>query len=842
MKGMFWIAGILLLLATKTTAQTFGGFPPSTKWKQINTDTARVIYGPGAEWQAQRVAALIHKAAADTPFALGKQLHKINVVLHNRTTLANGYVAWGPFISEFYLVPGSDVFDFGTLPWYENLAVHEYRHVQQYNNFRNGLTKGFYYLFGEEGYAFANSITVPDWFFEGDAVHTETALTPQGRGRLANFWSGYNSLWLENRNYSWAKLRNGSLKDYVPDHYRYGYLLTNYGYQKYGDEFWKKVTQDASAFKGLFYPFQRAVKKYSGVDYNTFRKEAFASYQKKLGNAERSMPHEARVSDTYFPQFISDDSLLYLRSAYNKLPSFYVKDGAGEHWLFRQNISSEQWFSYKRGKIAYTSFSTDPRWTLVDYSDVVVADIKNGSTKRLTRKAKYYTPDFSPSGAKIIAVRINDSLKTELQVLNSEDGTVLQTIKSFDEKYFTNPRFIDEERILVGVRTPDAKMSLQTLDLQSGQWEQLTPSSFHTVGQPSVHGDTAYVTANFFGNDDLFAINLQNKNIYRLSGSFTGTYYPSVSNDSLAYSLFTSSGLQLRKTAIKDLPWTPVNPAAFQNQPFRYPVALEQPVITSAGTRKFAEKPYSKSTGLFHFHSWRPDWADPEFTFSLLGTNILNTFSNEIYYRYNQNEMSHAVGWATSYGGFFPVLTAGAEYNANRVLKTVVRGLIVDQAQVYGGYSIPLSFTRGKTYKFLNFGSSYVFSHTKPVGLYKDSLVADNVNYLSHSISWSQYIPKAVQHINPRLGYTAAVNYRHRLGKEASQVLASGQLFLPSVFPNHSLVLSASIQQTDTLNGFFYNVFSVFSNRFVNARGIRRLFFCKGLAHFGQLSFSHCLS
>lgn len=62
------------------------------------------------------------------------------------------------------------------------------------------------------------------------------------------------------KKYSWMKLRNGSMKDYIPNHYNLGYLLVNYGREKYGDDFWTKVTTDASAYKGLFYPFQTAIK------------------------------------------------------------------------------------------------------------------------------------------------------------------------------------------------------------------------------------------------------------------------------------------------------------------------------------------------------------------------------------------------------------------------------------------------------------------------------------------------------------------------------------------------------------------------------------------------------
>ncbi len=135
-------------------------------------------------------------------------------------------------------------------------------------------------LFGEEGYALAVNASIPDWFFEGDAVYNETVLSKQGRGRLPLFMNAYPALWQAGKNYSWMKLRNGSFKDYVPDHYNLGYPLVNYGYEKYGQDFWGKVTRDASAFKGLFYPFQKAIKKHAGVDYKTFRNEALAYYKK----------------------------------------------------------------------------------------------------------------------------------------------------------------------------------------------------------------------------------------------------------------------------------------------------------------------------------------------------------------------------------------------------------------------------------------------------------------------------------------------------------------------------------------------------------------------------------
>ncbi len=188
MKRLRILTSLLLLASIQINAQQFGGFPPSVKWLQINTDTARIIFPAAVDSQAQQISAILHKIMAERPNSLGSNLRKINIVLHNNTTLANGYVALGPFRSEYYLVPGSDIFEFGANPWYKELAVHEFRHVQQYSNFNKGISKLGSIIFGQEGQALFNALAIPNWFWVCDAVHAETSLTTQGRGRTPYFF------------------------------------------------------------------------------------------------------------------------------------------------------------------------------------------------------------------------------------------------------------------------------------------------------------------------------------------------------------------------------------------------------------------------------------------------------------------------------------------------------------------------------------------------------------------------------------------------------------------------------------------------------------------------------
>src|SRR5258708_1176194 len=173
---------ILVLISTGLFAQQFGGSPPSFHWRQINTDTARVIFPSGMQVQAQQVAAIVHQLSRTTLPTIGGRQHKIDIVFQNQTIIPNGYVGLAPFRSEFQLTPEQNSLDLGSLPWQKLLAIHEYRHVQQYNNYRVGLSKTFYYLFGEGGQPLGNSLALPHWFCGGDSGIRRTLPTPHAPG------------------------------------------------------------------------------------------------------------------------------------------------------------------------------------------------------------------------------------------------------------------------------------------------------------------------------------------------------------------------------------------------------------------------------------------------------------------------------------------------------------------------------------------------------------------------------------------------------------------------------------------------------------------------------------
>lgn len=822
------LGGLLLIQSCSLFCQQFGGNPPSLQWKKIDTDTARIIFPVGLDSQANRIASVVHFLAAQNA-SLGSRLRKVNFLLQNQTTVANGYAGLGPYRSEFFMTPSMNNFELGSLNWIDALAVHEYRHVQQYNNFKQGATDAAYHFFGEDGLSLAVNAAIPDWFFEGDAVYNETVQTQQGRGRIPFFTNQYKALWEGNKKYSWMKLRNGSLKDYVPSHYPLGFLVLHYGNEKYGTDFWKKVIGDAVNFKGVVYPFQNAIKRYAGVSFQQFRENAFSYFQKsdssksnlQLQPTELSFSNFAYHTDYFFPFQLEQDSMLYLKSSYRNRPQFFIKDKDGEHFLREKDISLDEYFSFRNGKIVYAAYQPDIRWGWRNFSNLKIIDIQTGVQKTITHKAKYFSPDISNSGNKIVAVQYGADGKCELHILDASNGTVLKRIADTSISLFTDPKFIDENFVVAAIRNHHGRMALVKVKIEDGSVVPLTPYSYSVLGFLSVDGYKIYFTASYSGNDELYAMDLSSQKIYQLTNTSLGNYFVSAKKNSITYSSFNANGYQLRQSLLTDLLWKEINPIQLSNSANNNLIK----VINGKATyklneilyRNFVSKTYRKTTNFFNFHSWRPNYEDPELTFSLYGENVLNTFQSDLYYLYNQNDRTNAVGFNAVYGALFPFLSAGTQLTLNKKSDS----LRWNQLDSRLGFSIPLNFTSGRFFRYLNFGSNYFLRNE----FYKSTTTTSstiNFSYLSHFITYSQQLQKSKQDIFPKKGIAISLHRTQALTRNSAyQFIGSASVMLPGVVNNHHLILNGSFQQRDTLNP------GLFSNRFSYSRGFTKYYFSR---------------
>ncbi len=819
--GQFLFILIYALMPQLLQAQTFGGNPPSVKWKKVNIPAARIIFPQGIDTTAFKVANIINRINGAVKPTLGYRQKQINIVLQNQTLVSNGYVGLAPFRSEFYLTPEQNSLDLGSLPFAEQLAVHEFRHVQQFNNFDVGLTRAVHLIFGESGQAFANGLSIPNWLDEGDAVYDETLVTRQGRGRLPYFFNDYRVLWAAGKQYSFMKLRNGSYVDLVPDHYPLGYMLVAYGRDNYGSDFWGKAGHDAAAFKSLFYPLQNAVRQYSGQRYSQFTTAALNYFKQQLITPEQqqfdaNLKHLHFKADHIYPVYADDSTLLYKKLSYKKRLVFVMNRNGKEHSIRLSDMTIDDYFDYQKGKIIYMSYRPDVRWGYRDYNELAIIDVATGGQRRITRKTKYFAPAFSATGDTIVTVQIGPSGKSFLHLLNAVNGHLIQAVPNPDQLIYTYPKFYNSHTLIAAVRRPSGEMAVALIHIPSGKTDYLTESSFTPISFPVLQKDTLYFTAVASASDRLYALAVQSRKLYRLTNdsiqASLGNYQPAVSKGKIAWVNPTVAGYQLHQVNKNRLHLQevarlmPLSNFGVRN--------LQQDsaahiIDSNFAAQPLSERKYPRFTHPFNFHSIFPYFDDPNYTLSLEGQNILNTFTTELAFTYNRNEQYKKIDFNAAYGAWFPYLFGGVSYTFDRrgFATRLNQNIYWNEKAVQAGLQLPFNFTAGTHYTHLSLQSSINYAGTDVQAAYQQYL-PKSYTYADNTVSFSTYVQQPKQNIYPHWAQTLTLNYKGSVSSlDARQFLATGNFYFPGLAANHSIVINAAWQQRSHRNDIYTNDF-----------------------------------
>ena len=193
-----FLIGVSFFIVSHLTGQQH---PPNIKWIKTETPHFKVIAPVELSKQLNETANMLEYIYTPVSKSLSKPEKKLNVFLFNQSVLSNGYVALAPTYSAYYHTPFQDANTVGGADWMQSLALHEYRHYVQFHKLNDGLTYVASSIIGDYGQAFLMNWSVPAWFFEGDAICSETALSAGGRGRLPAFTRDIRALELEDKRY-----------------------------------------------------------------------------------------------------------------------------------------------------------------------------------------------------------------------------------------------------------------------------------------------------------------------------------------------------------------------------------------------------------------------------------------------------------------------------------------------------------------------------------------------------------------------------------------------------------------------------------------------------------------
>ena len=816
-----------LFLASQLFAfAQIGPHSASIEWQQINTNEFRVIFPKKFDQQGLRVANLVNYMEQNNKRSIGELNQKINIVLHNQTTIPNGFVGIAPFRSEFFATPPQSANLLGTVDWLDALAVHEYRHALQFSNAKVGITKLFATVQGENGWGLAASAAIPSWFWEGDATIMETALSKGGRGRVPFFTISQRANSLNGKNYKYQKARNGSFKDIVPDRYPLGYAMLMYGRTKYGNDFWQSIFDSAARYKPLIYPFSNALKRETGLKTKDLYQKTFEELNKKWRQQYNSVDHsptqkiltkpKKTVTNYRFPYPLKDNQIICLKSSFQKTDALIlIKDG-NEKKLSNIGFHTEKYLSVVGTKAVWTEYEQDPRRSNLNYSNIVFYDLKSGDKTRLTSKGRYFSPSFSHSQGRIVSVHITHEQKNTLVILNAQSGKTIGIIPNPENLFLAFPKWAENDTDIVYIGKKNSQLAIFKYNLIEKKHTQLTNWTHHTMADLFVKNKMAYFTASFSGIDNIYRVDLAGtQKIEPLTSLPIGGFYPALSldNKTLVFSEFTDRGFELSQLKL------PENKA---RQSF---IRIEEPhvqkiysinqineeggdILENAPSIEFPIIPYKGFFKGLSIHSWNftPSVALPLLDIQV--DNYLNDFSFNFIAGYNINEASNIFITSATYGKFYPqltVLTSLTNRNTNFTsvgIDTIQRQEF-QQFSVGGRVSVPLTWLKGNYRTSFTALGGYFQRNLTEVKYSEIDQPSINLGTVQIGLNLSHLRRTAFQNLGPRWGQSLNLNYQQTVdSRTGRQITVGGNLYFPGIGANHNLKLGIAYQR-ELLNNIY---------------------------------------
>ena len=747
---------------------------PTIKWYQLNTPNFRILYPKGFEDQAQRVANNLETIREPEAKSMGVLPKKISVIMQANSSLSNGFVTVAPRRSEFYTMPSQNYNFAGTNDWLDLLSSHEYRHVVQFQRSITGFNKFLYFVFGQQATAGMAFAAAPQWFWEGDAVATETAFTQSGRGRIPNFDLLFRTNIMEGRTFNYHKQYLRSYKNNIPDHYVLGYNMVSYLRKKTNDPLiWEKIVHRSWNVPFIPFAFSNAVKKESGLYVKDLFNEMAASrkkdYEEAIKNIDQT-PFESitrRKSNAYtdysFPQALENGNILVTKSGIGDIEKLTVLNPGGEEVdSYTQGIiNNSGMLSAANQRVVWNEYRYNPRWTAKTYSIIKGYDFGSKQTRIISHKSRYASAALSSDGYKIATIETTLEYKIRIVILDYLSGEVLQTISNPDNDLLSMPRWTPDGKSILVLRTNSKGKTISKVDPASEAYEDLLPYSQENVGYPVQYQNFVLFNSPISGIDNIYAIDLETKERFQVTSSKYAAYNPAVSLDGkmLYYNNQTRDGLDVVKAPFDPLSWKKTEIESSQNLSYQHLVDQEgRPnLLKDVSRTNFESKRYHRASGMFNPHSWGPYFINSltNVRLGVVSQDILSTTTINAGYIYDINE--RAGGWqaAVSYQGILPILDFSVSKSnrsvneGNFLTKTVVsptdsfyvnRNVTFKwvEQNVEGGLRIPLLTTSSKFNGYFSIGNAVGVTH---------------ISDFSNGIDNSRVIPNIIRNGNVENGY-----------------------------------------------------------------------------------------
>jgi len=813
-RSCFVLLSIVVIFSTKAQQQN----PPDILWKSLKSENFELIFPLEIESEAQRIANTLEWVYNYNTKSLNVKPKSVSTILYNRSNKSNAYAGIGPRRMGWYLTPPQSVTSVGNTEWIQGLAIHEYRHVVQYAKNRQHFTKFMTYFFGDIGQTMMRW-SIPDWFFEGDAIVMETALAKGGRGMIPAFSMNIRAFSLENEKYTYDQAYLKSYKRYYPSHYHLGYPLTAFGRVKYGKDIWDKVLDRTNKRSWWPYAFGTSLKKYTGLSVKKFYAGAMSEYKtiwKKQDSLIQTSELEVvnkkkrRNFTNYFtPKYNSAGNIVCRKNSLDKISAFYeIKPDGAEKRLRNTDAGI---FNLGNDILIWNRTIPNSRWGESSYSDIILYGLKSKLERRLSFKQQYLSPSLSFDGKQVAVVEHNLKQQTSLVILDANNGKVLKIFgKEIGQNdYFRTPVWSEDGQFIAFTQAKFKGTALSIINVETEEVRRILDYNWNNIGRPVFYKNYIIYNSDYSGIGNINAVDIETGQRYQVTSSKYGAYNAAISPDKskMAYQEYTKDGFDIAEIYLNPSSWKKLEEVT-QTDPGYYQTLVEQEggqTINEANipNKSYPVEDYKKMKDGIKIHSWGAFSSIPYIDVKFISNNYLNTLALTGGYLYNTNEKTNAGYLAFSYSKFFPVFSVVSTISEKKNTYPLTNDALSirwNEFKLNAGVTIPLNLSRNVYNRSMSFGggAEYYYIDDKPYR-FIDETYSGNFTPLYLSFSFANYRNYALRDFAPKYGQFLDLDYKKIMpydnDYEGYLFSARSSFYFPGILANNSLKLGASYEK-----------------------------------------------
>lgn len=812
-----------MLLAFSSSAQLFYSFPtnsqssPSIKWKKIEDAHFKIIYPDYIEADADYVYSLLDHYRLIEGESYGITPPSMQFIIRPEMSQPNGFVTRGPFRSEFFASSSFNPF-IGGLDWYHALAVHEYRHIVQYQALDSGGFKFFKMLFGDNGLSLLTFWTTSAWFFEGDAVWTETKYTDAGRGRSPRFMAYARALVEAGKFPTLDQLLAGSYTQPYPNHYVWGYLLITRARKIYGDEIWQmiipKITRRGYNPFAIYTAFEVVTKK----NFNEFYEETIAELVKKW--PPKKVTEKEYEIDSY--PIPTKDGLYYLKSTMNDLRALYLNKSGKPEKIKEINIETGlSKIDYNENRIVYTRNQPDSRYAFKGFSDVYIYNIKEDRNTRITNGKRLYHPSFGLDGKTFMAIEFTSDNKWILARYNLNGdylGEISHQGRIYEAIYFNDQiTYISADK--------EGYRSIYIGD------KRIISRTRNNIFNLSTDGNDLIFECDLNGRVNIVRYDIKTGEFYSLTGLDEDAFEGRVFNGNLFYVKQTAFGKKVaKKTALGiKISKNKLETDYLSKDDYSDNYLQSKPVVQKIAQKQNIEhKDYGRMEDFLRPHSWS--------FFGGRGLMLTGIFKNYL----GDNTADLSIGRNSEngkpiFGGnyffmkYYPIFGIGGLYEdreedfqgaKNKWAETsIVPSITLPYVDRFGFYNLKLLVT----------GVARAIKVTNDLNTADYELQNDRVLEKVGQFSFSLTKDKTWRRIFPVWGIDSYIKYVDadlKRGRDSRLVDIQADIYIPGIFTNAGLKMSYKrIKQEDSASAYRISLSQSLTADYKYSRGFNYFFF-----------------